>query len=466
MRLLMIMLCMLACSVYAKSTKPNMIVIIGDDICWRDFGFMGSNNVKTPNLDKLASEGLVFDRLYSAASMCAPCRTHIYTGLYPVRSGGYPNHCVTKTGTKSVVHYLGEQGYRVGLTGKTHISPKSVFPFENIKGFEKNCNASESTFDLAPSVKFMTRDRKQPFCEIICSIHAHGPFTAGDPSQYDPAKIEVPENLYDTPLLRATLGKYYAEIGQLDVQVGAVIEGLKENGLYDNTMIVFLSEQGYSMPGGKWTCFEDGLRGAGFIWWPGKIKPARSDAIVEYIDVLPTLIEVAGGKIQKSALDGKSLAGLMTGKMKTHKTEAYGLQTNVGVNGALPYPSRTVRDDRYRLIVNYMSDDNFVAGVTKSAVMKDWMRHASTDPAAATAVQRIVKRPRVELYDHKNDPFEMNNLAENPEYKSIVNGLQIKLDAWLDQQGDSDPVKTELAAVDRLAHFAKEKTQKMLDGRK
>jgi len=86
--------------------------------------------------------------------------------------------------------------------------------------------------------------------------------------------------------------------------------------------------------------------------------------------------------------------------------------------------------------------------------------------SAAAAVQRIVKRPRVELYDHKNDPFEMNNLAGNPEYQTVLNGLQIKLDAWLDQQGDSDPVETELAAVDRLAHFAKDKTQKMLDGRK
>ncbi|VGO13660.1 Choline-sulfatase [Pontiella desulfatans] len=449
-----------------NNSRPNMVLIIGDDICWRDFGFMGSNNAKTPNIDKLAGEGMAFDRLYTAASMCAPCRTHIYTGLYPVRSGGYPNHCLAKEGTKSIVHYLQEQGYRVGLTGKTHIGPNSVFPFEHIKGFEHNCNAAESTDNLAPSIEFMTRDREQPFCEVICSIHAHSPYTAGDPSQYDASTLELPENICDTPAMRGMLRKYYAEIGALDDQVGAIMETLKENNLAENTIIVFLSEQGYSMPGGKWSCFEDGLRAAGFVWWPGKVKPVRSDAIVEYVDILPTLIEIAGGKVNVADFDGKSFAGLLAGKTTTHKTEAYGLQTNVGVHGALPYPSRTVRDERYRLIVNYMSEDEYVVGITKGGMLTDWKNAALKNPDYEKLVQRIIQRPHVELYDHKTDPFEVNNLAANPEYKAIVEGLQTKLEAWQVQQGDSDPVETEMAAIDHLAGFAVEKTQKMLDGLK
>jgi len=427
-----------------KGSKPNVLVIIADDTTWRDYGFMGSKNARTPTLDKLASEGVVMDRLYTAASMCAPCRSHLYTGVYPVKSGAHPNHCITRPGTKSMVHYLKEQGYRVGLTGKTHIAPQKVYPFETIPGVFGVCTSPKAPLpDFQPSVKFWKRDRAKPFCEVMAFVHGHTPWTAGNPKTYDPEKIVLPGNVYDTPTMRKNMCRYLAEIEQLDKEIGMVLETLKKNKLYDNTLIIFLSEQGISYPWAKKSCYEDGLRAAGVVWWPARIKPRRTSAIIEYVDVVPTLVELAGGTPAK-ALEGRSFLEVLAGNTDTHKTEAYGIQTTL-CSGGKPYPIRSVRDERYRLVVNYLHEDGF----PEKSIPEEWAEHQETDPQAKKLLERLTKRPRVELYDHSKELDEIKNLATDPAYKDVCERLMTMLNAWLKQQGDIDPVKTELDAISR-----------------
>ncbi|HIG27660.1 MAG TPA: sulfatase atsG, partial [Verrucomicrobiales bacterium] len=115
------------------AAKPNMVFIIADDCTFRDIGCYGGQ-AKTPNIDKLAKQGMRFTRCFQAAPMCSPTRHNIYTGLYPVKSGAWPNHTRAYPHVKSIVHHLRPLGYRVTQTGKTHINPRTVFPFENFGG--------------------------------------------------------------------------------------------------------------------------------------------------------------------------------------------------------------------------------------------------------------------------------------------------------------------------------------------
>ena len=123
----------------AEPEKPNFVFVIADDCTYRDIGCYGGQ-AHTPNIDRLAGEGMRFTDCFQAAPMCSPTRHNIYTGLYPVKSGAYPNHTFAKPGTKSVVHYLQPLGYRVALSGKRHINPPEVFPFEYLAAVGNNPN--------------------------------------------------------------------------------------------------------------------------------------------------------------------------------------------------------------------------------------------------------------------------------------------------------------------------------------
>jgi N-sulfoglucosamine sulfohydrolase len=150
----------LTAALFAGAEAPNFLILVGDDISSSSLGCYGSPNPNTsPNIDKLAREGIRFTNMFVSEAICAPTRAELYTGLQPHRNGCMKNHAATKAGTLSVVHYLRKLGYRVGLTGKRHIRPNSVYPFENVKGFTPNCNARKKTDESWEGVEeFITRD--------------------------------------------------------------------------------------------------------------------------------------------------------------------------------------------------------------------------------------------------------------------------------------------------------------------
>ena len=123
--------------------KPNIVIFLADDLNYCDIGCYGNSDVKTPAMDRLATEGIRFTGAYTATAMCSPTRMQLYTGIYPVRSGGFPNHSQVKAGTRSIVHHLTEVGYRVALSNKGHVAPKDSFPFEIIQGMDvEGCASS------------------------------------------------------------------------------------------------------------------------------------------------------------------------------------------------------------------------------------------------------------------------------------------------------------------------------------
>jgi len=424
-----------------KTTRPNFVFIIADDCTFRDIGCYGGQAF-TPNIDKLSSEGMRFTQCFQSAPMCSPTRHNIYTGLYPVKSGAYPNHTFAKDGTKSVVHYLKPLGYRIALSGKKHINPPEIFPFEY--------SGKDNNPDFEAIDKFIS-DCKQsgsPFCLFACSNEPHSPWNKGDASRYDAAKLKLPPYFVDTAETRENMTRYLAEITYYDWQVGQTLALLDKYALANNTLVIVVSEQGSSFPFGKWTCYDTGLQSAFIARWPGKIEPDTvSDALIEYVDVLPTYIEAAGGK-PPAVLDGKSLLPVLTGQTTEHKKYVFGEMTTRGIiDGSDYFGIRSIRSAKYKYVWNFTPQVKFQNACTNSSIFESWRKKAETDADAAEKVRRYEHRPAEELYDVTKDPYEWNNLADDPKYATIKMRMRKRLENWMKAMGDKGQ-QTELGAFE------------------
>ncbi|MFC1766703.1 sulfatase [Planctomycetota bacterium] len=433
--------------------KPNILFIIADDCTYRDIGCYGGQ-AYTPNIDKLASQGMRFTRCFQAAPMCSPTRHNIYTGLYPVKSGAYPNHTCVPPETKSVVQYLRALGYRVAQSGKIHVSPNTVFDWESIPD-KKNPD-----FEKVDAFMGDCKESKQAFCLLLCSNEPHTPWNMGDRSRYPVEDIKLPPYYVDTPETRDGMSRYLAEITYYDDQVGQAMSLLDKHGLAENTLVMVVSEQGNSLPFAKWTCYDHGLQSAFVARWPGKIKSGTvNPAMIEYVDVLPTMIEAAGGT-PAPILDGKSLLPVFAGKQR-HKEYVFGEMTTRGIiNGSETYGIRSVRSERFKYIWNFTPEITFQNACTNSKEFKSWQQQAQAgDTHAMDLVQRYTFRPGVELYDVLKDPLEMNNLAANPEYEAIKAELRTQLLAWMEACGDQGQETESLAFTHMPKHINKKPTQ-------
>lgn len=427
--------------VAALPEKPNVVIIMADDLDSGQLSCYGGENIKTTNIDKLAQEGMLFENMICTEAMCVPTRASLFTGLYPMSNGAFQNHkpVYDSIGLKSVGHYLGDLGYKVALTGKSDCTrPKSIYPFDIIPGFESSCVSDTDEYSL-DGIRDLVTGSNDPFCLFVMSINPHAPWTVGDPSEFDAASLKLPPNYVDTPETREDYTKYLAEVRQLDNQVGDVVQMLKDEGKYDNTIVIFLGEQGPKFPGGKWTLWDQGQRSSMVVKWNKAVQPASTtDALVQYEDVVPTLIDIAGGE-PIAGLDGKSFLHTLTTGEDSDREFAYGIHNNIPEGPK--YPIRGIRSKRYKLITNLEPELEYKIKYTmndneKGAVWASWEEKAKTSTMAKELTDRIVHRPAVEFYDLEKDPYELNNLADDPEYADMVAEYQSELTQWMEEEND------------------------------
>ena len=298
---------------------------------------------------------------------------------------------------------------------------------------------------LAPLDEFIRRDPKQPFFLWIASHQPHMPRDRGNPALFPARRLTVPPWLVDHPSTRNALSAYYAEVAWLDTQVGAVLDLLDKTGQRDNTIFVFLTEHGSQLPFSKWTCYETGLHAGCIIRWPGHVKPAtRNPAMVQYVDLLPTLLEACGGTPPKE-LDGRSFLEAVLGRKTAHAKYVFGVQTTKGIiNGGDGYPVRSVRDERYKYIRNLTPDRDFSCILTRDGIIDEWAK----SPQGAARAAYFKHRPAEELYDLSTDPYELKNRIADPSLAPVLERLSKELDAFMKQQGDQG-VATEDRAKER-----------------
>ncbi|MGB0258764.1 MAG: sulfatase family protein [Coraliomargarita sp.] len=420
----------------AEGGPPNIVIVLADDVSWSSFGCNDSGLLtRTPNIDRLADQGVRFTNFSGSVAQCGPLRHELYTGLLPPTSGVLSNGSKPRDDYQNIAHYLGDLGYEVGLTGKSHFD---VSAFQRVPGFEGNANHAAPTWEMSGVKAFIESSQaaNKPFCMVIASVDAHHPWTTGDPSNFPLDQIVVPPHMVDAPITREALAIHAAEVEELDNQVGATMQLLNEMNLSDDTVLIFLSEQGTAMPQGKWSIYDYGTKALCLVRWPAQLKPAVTDAVAMYADIASTLVDIAGGPAP--ATDGKSLLPVLKGERSDHREHAYLIHQAGG------YTQRAIRNKEFKLVWNPETEIDYYLEVMMkpkpgkffSLAWGEWLEQAATDPDAQAKIDRVVKHPEFELYNHQKDPWELENLADNPEYAQVVATMHAQLKADMERMGD------------------------------
>lgn len=426
----------------APPRRPDIVIFVADDLSWTDIGANGSPDARTPNIDRLARDGMRFTRTFAASPTCTPSRSAMLTGDYPVRNGAHANHSLIRDGLKTLPVYLKELGYRVEIAGKTDIGPVPAFPFEYVAGSSLHPNGSpnplQTKLETGPIDRlFATRDPNLPLAVFIASYQPHVPWMAN--KGFDPAKLKLPANSVDTPETREALARYLSDVGDLDRELGEVRASIARHGRTDDTLFVFTGDHGSQWPFAKWTLYDPGVHVPLIAAWPGHVPAGRAtDAMVSNVDLLPTLVEAAGGKAPEG-IDGRSFLPVLRGAASTFHDAVFAAHT--GDRRRNHSPARAIRTNKWKLIVNLAPERPFVTALTANedggkGYWASWIEAARTDERAAVIVRRYQQRPAVELYDLESDPAEATNLAGDARHRAVQDDLRKHLDAWRLAQGE------------------------------
>jgi N-sulfoglucosamine sulfohydrolase len=427
------------------AARPDIVVFLTDDQGQLDSTPYGGQGIRTPHMQRLADAGLTFTRAYVASPSCAPSRAALLTGLMSARNGAEANHSKPRAEIKKWPAYFQELGYEVVSFGKvSHYKHTADYGFDHFSddGFHQH----QSITNAIAWLKARKREGAKPLCLMIGSNWPHVPWPETDLG-YDPAKLPLPAGTIDTPATREWRAKYAAAVTKADDDLGLVMAAAREC-LPRETITLFTSDHGAQWPFGKWNLYESGVAVPLIVAWPGVVKPGtRTDAMVSWIDFLPTLIEAAGGKAPAD-IDGRSFLPVLRGESPTHRERIF--TTHANDNRMNVYPSRAVREGRWKYIRNlhpefaFTTHIDLVAGALgQRAFFSTWETAAKTDPQAAAILKRYHARPAEELYDLTTDPTEQRNLAADPKYAPQLASLRAELDGWMQAQGDKLPVFAE-----------------------
>jgi len=436
--------------------RPNILFAIADDWAWPHAGIYGDPVVQTPAFDRIAREGILFNHAYVTSPSCTPSRNGILTGQYHWRLG--PGANLWSTLDESIPVYpllLEDAGYAIGHYRKSW-GPGDL---SNWKRHPAGKNYDEGGFEA-----FLDEwSGEQPFCFWLGSWDPHRPYEPGTGAAagIDPGRIELYECLPDHEVVRADVADYYYEVQRFDTLVAVAIQLLEERGLLENTLVVVTGDNGMPFPRCKANNYDTGVRMPLAIRWGNRIKkPGRVlDDFVSLTDLAPTFLEAGGAEVP-GAMTGKSLMPLFRSSADgladpasrsyvLHGKERHvpGQEENMG-----GYPVRAIRNHEFLYIRNF-EPDRWPSGTPnylKAAIPYCWLGDCDNGPTKTYMVEHreedrmhqklydlaFAKRPAEELYDCRNDPGQLINLAGRPEYEAIQKEMAALLMEELQRTGD------------------------------
>lgn len=427
----------------APATRPNIVFIGAEDIS-PDLGCYGNAFVHTPNLDRLASQGARFTRAFTHAPVCAPSRSGMITGQYPTSIGTHHMRSKLIDPPRTFTSYLQDAGYHVAWPGKTDFNfdvPKGAF--STTQPWMKDGPQSLPKPFFA-HVNFTTTHESQ----IRAPAAAFAKQTARlKPEQrVDPAKVVLPPYYPDTPEVRRDVANYYELITAMDYQVGDVLRALDEQGLTDNTAVVFWGDHGWGMPRGKRWSYDSGSRIPLIVRWPGKV-PAGSvrEDLVAVVDFAPTFLTMAGAPVPAS-FQGRPY--LMADGKPNPEPRKYAFTARDRMDET-PDRIRSVRDERYRYVRNYHPELPYGQRVQYGELMPTmqvWRRLAGEGKLQGPqTLFWAPTKPKEEFYDCQADPHQVRNIVDSadPAHVAKLNELRAALDAWVEQTKDLGAVSEE-----------------------
>lgn len=408
--------------------RPHILIIISHDT-GRHVGPYGAG-VATPNLERLAAEGIRFDRSFCVAAQCSPSRSSLMTGRYPHVNGllglahlGWSMN----PGERCLPHYLNEAGYETHLFGFQHETPEASI---DRLGYQQVHRAPDNfVHNVAPLVtRFLetgSPDRERPLFLMVGFEEAHRPFEQPFYTPDDPASVTVPPYLPDNPGIREDLAWFNGSVRALDEGVGAVLGALDAAGLSQETLVIYTTDHGIAFPRAKGMSYDAGLETALIMRWPGQIAPATvSGQIVTHLDLLPTLLEVAG-RPQPEGLNGQSYLPLLTGQSGRGPRDQFFFEMTWHDRYN---PHRGIRTERYKYIRNFEPEG------TRIYVPLDI--HSGPAGRELPAHYYGEHRPLEELYNLESDPLERRNLAGDPAHAAMLIDLRTRVQRWMEETND------------------------------
>lgn len=439
----------------ARKRRPNILLITADDMNWDSPGCFGGRSPDiTPNIDRLASEGMSFEYAHVTIAVCQPCRSVLMTGRYPHRNGAEGFEPIDRS-VPTLQEQLHETGYLNGILGKaSHLAPRDKFKwdmFYDMKDLGRGRN-SELYYQYAKGFFRRSADQDKPFFLMANSHDPHRPFHASAQEQksfakvlkdipapsrvYETDEVEVPGFLADLPEVRKEIAQYYSSVRRCDDTVGAVVRALRESGQARNTLIIFLSDHGMPLPFAKTNCYLHSTRTPWIAVWAGRIKPGTVDKqhFVSGIDLMPTALDAAGVP-QPQGMDGISFLPVLLGEKQLGRDKVF---TQFHQTSAKKrFPMRCVQNHRFGYIFNPWSDGKRVfRNESQSGLTFNAMKAANSDPAVAARVKLFQYRVVEEFYDFEKDPDALSNLTDDPAYKRQVDTLRSELLEWMKRTGD------------------------------
>ena len=427
----------------------SVLLVIADDHGREALGAYGHTVIKTPNLDRLAAEGVRFTRAYATTASCSPSRSVLLTGLHTHQSGQYGlAHGVHNQHTLPSVRSLPallRATHRTGIIGKDHVQPESVYPFEvRHAGFRGNRDVAA----MAERAREFFASGPHPFFLVVGFSDPH---RAGNPQngwkgfanhpdyagvqriRYAPDQVQVPAWLPDALEVREELAEYYEGISRLDQGVGLVLKALEESGRAAETLVLYLSDNGPPFPGAKTTLYAAGVHLPLIVRAPGRARAgAVSDAMVSWADIAPTVLDWAG---VSHSLPGRSVLPLLDGQPATGWDEVHGSHQMHEIT--MYYPMRSIRTRQHTLIWNLAHELPYphASDLWHSPTWQGVLRRQD-GRLGARSVEAFLHRPEYELYDSVADPHETRNLAGDRALRAVLDDLKGRLRRVLERSND------------------------------
>lgn len=436
----------------------NVLLLTVDDLNYDSVGCFGCTvNDITPNIDKLASEGMRFNNSHVTIAVCQPSRSTILTGRYPHHNGARGFEEID-TSVTTLTEALHREGFYNGIIGKEdHVAPREKFfwdeyvqtyceeegwgrdpsaYYSKVRSFVENADKKEKPFFLMAN----SHDPHRPFAGADDEMFYFGRHTKA-PREYTADEVTVPGCLPDLPDVRKELSQYFSSVHRADQTVGCVLKALEDAGHRDDTLVLFLSDNGMALPYAKTNCYLNSTKSPYIMRWPGRIPAGTvSDALVSGIDFTPTVLDILGIE-PILGIDGRSMKRVILEGSEQYNdifTLFFKTNNNHITHRALHFPMRCVQNKRFAYIFNAWSDGEtcFLNESTEGLTFKAMERAAVADAAVKDRVEFFKYRVKEELYDYVNDPHAKNNLIDNEEFAEMADRFRIKMFNYMQQTQD------------------------------